>query len=316
MVENKQGGDNFIDSSLSETISCNLCGSNEYRLYRKIRNTTPIELKYWNVVECKHCGLRFTNPRLTIKEITKLYQSYTSVNETKISQVVQLIKKIKLFFVKRKIDEKLGNSILDVGCGEGHFITSYKAKSYEVYGLDINELLAQQITKEQGIKVFVGELSDIKDIPQKFHHITMYHFLEHSYNPSEDIKTAYELLHNEGKIYIEVPNSNCIDMRWRIFKDYSGTWSLPVHTFHFTEGSLSALLEKNGFRVTKVKYPVFVPYAYGSALIRAMKYDINASIEALLLIVLFPLTFWLNLFSSFFKNSAYLYIEAVKDNKS
>ncbi|RKZ42777.1 MAG: hypothetical protein DRR16_07805 [Candidatus Parabeggiatoa sp. nov. 3] len=306
-----------VDNMLYETVNCNLCGSNEYRLYRKIRNTTPIDLKCWNVVECKHCGLRFTNPRLTIKEITKLYHecNVPTKHLTTIHRVILFLRKIKISLT-RKIDNNLGNSILDVGCGEGIFLANHKAKSYDVYGLDLNEHLAQAVYEECGIKVFVGELSDIKDIPKKFHHITMYHSLEHSYDPSQDIKTAYKLLHDDGKIYIEVPNSNSIDVRWKIFKDYSVSWSLPFHTFHFTEASLSALLEKSGFRITKVKYPVFLPHAYSCALIRSVKENINPEMETFFLIALFPFTFWLSLFSSFFKKSAYLYVEAVKNNKN
>lgn len=48
-------------------INCNLCGRNEYRLFKKMSG--------YQLVKCKRCGLVYLKPRPTQQEINEDYSA-------------------------------------------------------------------------------------------------------------------------------------------------------------------------------------------------------------------------------------------------
>ena len=57
-----------------EIVECNFCKSSNYKIVATqtdiVHSTTSI---LFNIVQCKECGLNFTNPRPSINEIYKFY---------------------------------------------------------------------------------------------------------------------------------------------------------------------------------------------------------------------------------------------------
>ena len=60
---------------LVETVTCNLCGSEDHRFVYRAPDGLYFPDRWFDVVECRECGLGLVNPRLAIDEISAYYQS-------------------------------------------------------------------------------------------------------------------------------------------------------------------------------------------------------------------------------------------------
>ena len=62
-----------------EYVRCNFCNSSNLKFVTKSKDFIhKISDQVFSIVECKKCGLNFTNPRPTISEINKYYSSHYS----------------------------------------------------------------------------------------------------------------------------------------------------------------------------------------------------------------------------------------------
>lgn len=101
-------------------INCNLCNSNEYKLFKKIDS--------YRLVKCKQCGLVYLNPRPTQQEINEEYSAEYHI-ERLLGQEPKTEKEIEQEINKNigraeEIVKRFGNKgkFLDIGCGAGFFI--------------------------------------------------------------------------------------------------------------------------------------------------------------------------------------------------
>ena len=85
-----------------ETVNCDLCNSSDFKIIASqtdlIHKTTS---KYFNVVSCNKCGLKFTNPRPTIDTIGNFYASEYNYYK-KISNFKIIFRKLISRFIKIK----------------------------------------------------------------------------------------------------------------------------------------------------------------------------------------------------------------------
>ena len=111
---------------------------------------------------------------------------------------------------------KLKGSVLDVGCGDGNFLSMLagidaknKTHNFMLYGFDIsNKAIELAKGKEFISDLFVGDLLDRKTLPKrKFDVVVCSEVLEHI----DDYKKAFDniagLVKKGGKILITVPHS-------------------------------------------------------------------------------------------------------------
>jgi len=56
-----------------EYVNCNLCGSNEYKLFKEING--------YRLVKCKRCGLVYLNPRPTQQEMKDKYSVHYYIRQ-------------------------------------------------------------------------------------------------------------------------------------------------------------------------------------------------------------------------------------------
>lgn len=95
--------------------------------------------------------------------------------------------------IKQLIDKyclKNNTTILDVGCGKGHYyqyFTSH-AKKGSYLGIDINEHESWQTKEENGISFLVHDAEKLQNLNQKFDFIAAIQSFEHIKNDVEAIK--------------------------------------------------------------------------------------------------------------------------------
>ena len=188
------------------------------------------------------------------------YISHTDSKKTLFDKVYQMIKKIS---TKRKF--KLINSfgtekrILDIGAGTGDFLSFFKSKEWEVFGVEPNEKArALSAQKEVFLK---DKISQYKG--HQFDVITMWHVLEHVPNLSEYIRTLQRLLTEKGILVVAVPNFKSFDANH--YKEFWAAYDVPRHLWHFSQTGIEQLFKEVDMTVVE-KYPLKFDSYYVSLL--------------------------------------------------
>jgi 2-polyprenyl-3-methyl-5-hydroxy-6-metoxy-1,4-benzoquinol methylase len=155
-----------------------------------------------------------------------------------------------------------GGRLLDVGCALGIFLYLARERGWAVYGVDVSQYAARYAREVFGLDVFAGELKDAQFPEKWFDVITLWDILEHFPDPSHQLQEILRLLKDDGTILMNAPNEEGLLrlLAGMIFRLSGGKISYPVrklyHPFHihyFTQETLKALLEKNGFTVVKLE---------------------------------------------------------------
>ena len=72
-----------------ETVNCDLCNSSDYELFASQTDLMHKSTKkFFNVVSCKNCGLKFTNPRPTKGSISNFKELGANKTESELSIII------------------------------------------------------------------------------------------------------------------------------------------------------------------------------------------------------------------------------------
>jgi SAM-dependent methyltransferase len=121
-----------------------------------------------------------------------------------------------------------------------------------VAGLDFSMDAAHAAWWRAGVPAVRGELSHAPFAAGSCAAVTMFHVLEHLYDPGEYLRAAHELLAPEGRLIVQVPNAAC----WQ-FLLLGERWAgidVPRHLTDFRAHDLDRLLESCGFEVLRHKH--------------------------------------------------------------
>src|SRR5207249_2132857 len=119
-------------------------------------------------------------------------------------------------------------------------------------GLDISLDALRLAWKANGVPAVCATLSSPPFAPGSCSAVTMFHVLEHLYDPHSYLEEARGLLKPGGRLIVQVPNAAC----WQ-FLFLGRKWSgldVPRHLWSFRPRDLDALLGRNGFEVVRRKH--------------------------------------------------------------
>ena len=144
---------------------------------------------------------------------------------------------------------------LDIGCGNGAYLSYLKPHGWQVFGVDISSRAAEVAKSVFDIDVFVGELNDIPFSSESFDFVHMSHVIEHLTEPIEALKRIAQLLKPGRVVYIETPNADSDG-----FKSMGKYWfplEAPRHVYLFSPDTLREALGRVGLRTTRIWTTVF-----------------------------------------------------------
>ena len=101
-------------------------------------------------------------------------------------------------------------------------------------------------------EVNTGDLLDCKYQAEFFDVITMWHSLEHLYEPILTLKEAKRILKDDGLLIIAVPNVDSFAAK--VFKKYWYQLEIPIHLIAFTPDSITRMLDAAGFKAKRIYY--------------------------------------------------------------
>jgi 2-polyprenyl-3-methyl-5-hydroxy-6-metoxy-1,4-benzoquinol methylase len=249
---------NFMASEESfESVKCNLCGSNSSDAFFKGKDIKYKKIGLFTVVNCKECGLIYTNPRPKQTVISSYYPNeYWDMDNENVAIETRL-KRFAHSFInkisfKMTIPCKPGGKILDIGCGDGKALLKLKEEGWETYGVEISDLAAEYVREKYGLNVFTGIVEDAGFEDEFFDAIILSHVIEHLSDPKTTLNEVNRILKKDGMLIISAPNANSFEAKH--FKKYWVGWDLPRHFYHFTPKTITSLLDKIGFDVMEIKY--------------------------------------------------------------
>ena len=232
------------------TYLCPNCNreSKQPTIYRRAkRNQDHPGPVLFQVNACPLCQYMF-NPYMTSESYTRMNQTYLqfspSIKQSAINPSSGIYKQglIQRDFIQRHLQPN-GHRHLDIGCGEGIFLSIMNQTGFESYGVEPSPVQAQLAQTRTPFPVEVGFYEDDSiQFAEPFHVISLLHVLEHVLSPIQILEKIHQDLSTEGYIYIEVPDS----MHPRVMIP---PFFVPEHISYFTIWSLEHLLLRAGFQI-------------------------------------------------------------------
>jgi SAM-dependent methyltransferase len=226
-----------------ETVACNLCGSDRYRVIYEMPDRKFAREELFTIVECEQCGLGFVNPRPTIAEIQKYYPAQYYQGPPTKSHERYLARRFseEARFLKPLEDGTERRRLLDVGCANGDFPRFMAARGWEVEGVENSES-SQPITD---FRIYTEEFDRIPVREPRYNAVTAWAVLEHVHDPMAYFRKAAEVVKKGGLFVFLVQNFHSVASRYLFCED------VPRHLYFFTRETVKQYLEKTGFALEK-----------------------------------------------------------------
>ena len=142
--------------------------------------------------------------------------------------------------------------VLDVGCGGALLGRLLKERGYNVFGLDFSKQAAEIGWHQNGVPVATGIFTSAPFPTGTFGAITMFHVLEHLYDPGAYLEAAWHLLKPGGRLIVQVPNA----ASWQalLFREHWNGFDLPRHLINFRAADIQSLVSQKRFNVLRSKH--------------------------------------------------------------
>ena len=206
------------------------------------------------LMKCRQCGLRFTNPRPDEAALGVFYSGDTYTCHESLGSASA---GSKAEFLLDKIEESFPQggtrTLLDFGCGGGGFLHHAIRRNWRGNGFEPGRR-GREVCTEAGLNV----TGKIESLPSDFFGVvTLHHVFEHVDDHRSVLDQIKRVLNPDGRLFIEVPNAQSLrarlsppfmsrhmgfDERYRAF---------PIHLSYFNRNSLSLLLRRAGWEITR-----------------------------------------------------------------
>lgn len=235
--------------------ACPICQSQELSHFKTCQDYTVSQEKF-DIVNCKSCGFKFTNPRPDEANVGQYYKSdsYISHSNTSKGIMAKLYHAVRKYTLQGKLAliNQLANKkgkLLDVGCGTGMFIHCCQEAGWTVKGIEPDSdagKFAKELNKVQIESQILGSYTE-----EQFDVITMWHVLEHVHQLNETAQWLNQRLAKDGHLIIAVPNHESKDAH--IYQEQWAAYDVPRHLYHFSQKSIKQLMANHGFQLAETR---------------------------------------------------------------
>lgn len=249
------------------SVSCPICSSSA--CYDFSSRDLMFELyQRYDYYCCSDCQTVFQYPMPLAEQISSFYPSDYSIFDQKsqvraLSQLKQALlwkkhgySKLKPtafykfianlaapFYNFNRPDFVAEGLMLDVGCGNGRYLSTMRMLGWNVQGVELSED-GFKVCQQAGLNVHHGDLFSAKFPENSFDLITVRHVIEHVPEPVTFVTELAKILKPGGKLIIETPNSNALGRAI-----FSAKWfanEVPRHLFLFSPENLQRLTTQCG----------------------------------------------------------------------
>ena len=206
--------------------------------------------KTYKLYRCDKCDVQFWEPREVSPSLyeDELDSSYSVFH----SGLRKGLGSNHKFFLQKFKDQP--GRVLDIGCGDGLFLSYLKEMGFEVWGIDFDSNSVRIAKDKRNIeRVFHATPEEFIEYATQegleFDYITAFEVIEHFERPYNILRSIRPILKKQGIIAGTVPNrDSIINIVYGRFLD---DWDYPPHHLTwFSKKSLEKLFERSGFDVT------------------------------------------------------------------
>lgn len=269
---------------LESVQACPACGNKGHvKTIFSRRDNDGAMPDQWHMVQCADCASIWLNPRPDFQSLPRAYNDYYTHNvdsEDALQRngkdlawrlihgylnrrfgmhrepsswwgfpVFCLIEpwRLKLDYYGRHLTySRVGKPgcLLDIGCGNGAFLTRAADMGWQVQGCEIDPK-AVATCRSIGIDVIEGDAFSAQLTAHSFDVITMSHVIEHVHDQPALLQRTYELLRPGGWLWLACPNPESIGK-----KVFGSAWSElhpPCHLSMPSQDVLIRWLQEQGF---------------------------------------------------------------------
>ena len=237
-------------------IVCVNCKNESYRQLIKVKGNRGVEFisKHHHIVACNNCGLVFLNPQHEDQDYEEYYRALNYREEKAISKDKILtkhqFKKIPIRFLTDYLESEREKNeamrVLDIGCGFGESIKFMKESGLIAEGLEPSSDAAAFALKHFGVKVHVGSIFDHDLSHGSYDVLSSMAVIEHLTDPLAALKEMRNLLKPDGILFMNTP-----DLKGMVLRKGVERYFKFVHTYYYTNITLSSLIQLAGFEVLK-----------------------------------------------------------------
>jgi SAM-dependent methyltransferase len=252
-----------------ETVRCYLCDAadeEELLTAEDDLGGTPGTFRF---VRCTRCGLAYQNPRVSLEHIGAYYDDQYIAHRRKrdwglltplFERAMNKLDVDKDRIASRYLTLDAHSEVLDVGCAVGTFLQRlHRRYGARVAGVDFKDLTFAPSLRD--VEFHCSLFYEARLADARFDLVTMWHFLEHDYDPCRSLQTARRVLKPDGRLIIEVPRLDSRTFRW--FGDRWPGLQAPQHTVLFDRDRLLRMVHSAGFEVIDyLPYGAFPAYFY------------------------------------------------------
>ena len=257
------------DASIFESVSCYFCSSTAHEPFVSAQEDLTGKPGWFHFVRCDACGLVYQHPRIDVEHIKDYYDDEYIAHRKKrdwgsltpvYNYVMDQLDRKKEQIVRPYVKASKVNEVLDVGCGAGTFLNKMRlVHDARVTGVDFKDF--EGVDGFEHIDFHCGLFYE-QDFPEGyFDLVTMWHFLEHDYDPLRTLEAARLVMKDDGYLVVEVPRLDSVT--FRLYRERWPGLQAPQHTALYDKKRLLELMERAGFdTVDYMPYGAFPAYFY------------------------------------------------------
>jgi len=147
--------------------------------------------------------------------------------------------------------------MLDFGTGDGTHAKYAMENNWDVVAYDVDCVAMENIKAQYGLDTYCGDFFKIDWGDKKFDLIYANQVMEHLKYPAKYLKYFYELLENDGYLFVSVPNISSTSNSFKRFLEklkirkhnVGKYYDSDHHIIYYTPKSIKYLIELNKYKV-------------------------------------------------------------------
>jgi SAM-dependent methyltransferase len=143
--------------------------------------------------------------------------------------------------------------LLDVGAAAGFFMDETRNVGWDVEGIDVSPAMGLYGREQLGLEIVTGLFQRARYPPASFDAVTMWDYIEHSFDPASDLTKAADVLRPGGVLMLSTGDATSAvaricGRRWHLLTP-------RYHNFYFSRDTLMRYLNTRGFDLIYAGYP-------------------------------------------------------------
>jgi len=209
---------------------------------------------HYRIVRCKRCNLIFSSPIFPVSYINKLYQKSTCTYAEQIPFAGRTYAKLFDTYIQ-SLPKK--PKILEVGCGNGFFLTLLREKGIrDVWGIEPGKKMVEDAPRWLKKRITIDGFKKNQFPAHSFDVICSFHVLDHLTDPNLFAVESFRLLKPGGHVLVVVHDTQGVSVR--LFGEKSPIFDIE-HIYLFNKTTLASLFINHGFPTPRV-FPVVNTY--------------------------------------------------------